>query len=154
MNPAETTAPLYPTQVAPRRAPELQAWRDGAFGTRRAPQSGKTESAYKNGIFGPGLGDVPSAEVEGTMVGGGPLRAYRDGVFNRVKRVESPARAERVTAFHDGVFGAPVGETTITMRETEDGRVMTVEDDLAPFYAAAVGVLVVGVVWSLVRAGR
>ncbi len=109
MNEAETAMPLYPTQIAPHRAGGLTAWRDGSFGERATPSPhGQSLRPYDNGIFGGELGQL-SAE-HGTMVGGGPLRAYRDGLFNRVKLTEEAPYGERVTAFHDGVFGGAVGQ--------------------------------------------
>lgn len=151
MNPSETSAPLYPTQIAPQQPPSLRAWRDGTFGQRYAPGP-QRESAYDNGIFGHGVGDVPSAEAT-TTTGGGAPRAYRDGVFSRVPLAERSHSAERVTAFHDGIFGPPVGEITITHRDTEDGQVVTIDDDML-WLKTGLAALVIGATVALLMRKR
>lgn len=109
MNPQEGSTPIYPTQLfAPRRG-ELTSHRDGIFGDPFAGQQsyGQLERPWKNGIFGPALGQ--SAEAAARV--DGPLHAFRDGLFNRIKLAElPPGGAERVTAFHDGIFGGSVGQ--------------------------------------------
>lgn len=152
MNPAETTAPLYPTETAPHHGPSLQAWRDGAFGDRYAPSPyGQRQSAYDNGIFGHGLGDIPSAE-EAIVAGGGEPRAYRDGLFNRMRAVAPPGGL--VTAFRDGIFDGAVGDVTITTRDTDGGEVTTIEDDMAPIYAVTTTLLTVGLVLGIIMLAR
>jgi len=107
MNPAEQEMPIYPTQIASHRPGDLTAWREGVLGERRVPDAyGQRLTPYKSGVFGPSLGDAET----GTMVGGGDLRAYRDGLFSTVAPAEAPSGHERLTAFHSGIFGGAVGQ--------------------------------------------
>jgi hypothetical protein len=89
---------LYPTQLALHPQPgALMAYRDGVFGQRPQAPNGQLQSAFDNGVLGPALGTLPP------MLDGGPLRSFRDGIFN-FPRGDAPT-PHPVTAYEDGIFG-------------------------------------------------
>lgn len=107
---------LYPTQLAPHDYPgALMAFRDGVFGRRPAAPYGQDQSAFQNGVLGPALGSTPA------LLDGGPATAYRDGIFNFPRSLQT--QPYPTTAYDDGIFGgaslgqgaeaaAPVDEAT------------------------------------------
>lgn len=92
---------LYPTQLAPHPGRgDLMSFRDGVFGRRPQEPFGQQQSAFENGILGPSLG---LGETTPALVDGGPLRSYRDGIFNFPRNIEQTPHP--VVAYQDGIFG-------------------------------------------------
>ncbi len=111
---------LYPTQLAPHPGRgDLMAFRDGVFGRRPQDPFGQQQSAFQNGVLGPALG---VGEVTPALDDGGPLRSYRDGIFNFPRQIEQ--QPHPVVSYQDGIFGgASLGLGAETPNDIPNGNV-------------------------------